>query len=102
MKSAGGSFAALLAGLLPPAALVLLAMALWRLAADLRLATDFAVSNGIFSHWQAWAVGALLLQSVSWLLNRRGGHRSQSASRTEAHSPVPARRRQAAIRAGDL
>ena len=100
LKSARGSFAAVLAGLLPPAALVLLAMALWRLAADLRLATGFAVSNGVFSHWQAWAAGALLLQSVYWLLNRRSGHRFQSVSRTEAESP--ARRRPAPVRSGDL
>ena len=102
LKSAAASFAALSAGLLPPAALVLLAMALWRLAADLRLATGFAVSEGVFSHWQVWAAGAVALESLAWLLNRRGVRREQSASPAKPGSSAPPRRQPAPVRPGDL
>ncbi|MCX6620402.1 MAG: hypothetical protein NTY38_04875, partial [Acidobacteria bacterium] len=53
-----------LASLLTPAALMALALALWRLATDLRLAGPFAVSAGFFSHWQVW-VGASIVLYVS-------------------------------------
>jgi len=60
------------AALLIPASLLAWAIAIWRLAADLRFAGDFAIESGLFSHWQVWMGIALFLQSGAILLNRYG------------------------------
>jgi hypothetical protein len=72
---------ALLAGsLLTPAAVVAWVLASWRIAADLRWTNGFAISNGVFSHWQVWFAAAVLLQLCSRVLNRygKGGNRAAS------------------------
>jgi hypothetical protein len=58
--------------MLTPAAVVAAVLALWRLAADLHFAASFAIHRGLFSHWQVWLACAVLLQTVSRLLNRYG------------------------------
>jgi hypothetical protein len=58
--------------LLTPAAVMAMALGVWRLAADLKWTDTFAISNGLFSHWQVWIVGAVLLQLCSRMLNRYG------------------------------
>jgi hypothetical protein len=45
-------------------------MALWRLAYDLNWTGSFAVSEGVFSHWQVWMGLALLLQVLDAMLVR--------------------------------
>jgi hypothetical protein len=60
------------ASLLTAAALMTAVLGIWRVAADLRLATNFAIPDGLFSHWQVWMVSAGLLQTCSHLLNRYG------------------------------
>ena len=60
------------AALITPGAVMTLALALWRLAADLRLTAKFPIADGIFSHWQVWLVAGLALQSCAVLLNRYG------------------------------
>ena len=60
------------AALITPGAVMTLALAFWRLAADLRLTAQFPISVGIFSHWQVWLVAGLALQSCAILLNRYG------------------------------
>src|ERR1700684_534226 len=60
------------ASMLTPAALTACALALWRLAADLHMAGQFAIAEGIFSHWQVWFAGAILIQLVAIFLNRYG------------------------------
>ena len=42
--------------LLTPAAFLAAVLGLWRIAADLSLAGNFAISSGLFSHWQVWLV----------------------------------------------
>ena len=37
-----------------------LALACWRIAADLNWTGSFAISSGLFSHWQAWLAAASL------------------------------------------
>ena len=64
--------ALVIAALLPPLALASGALAAWRLAADLKLAGSFAISSGIFSYWQVWLAGAVLLTVCSHALNRYG------------------------------
>lgn len=60
------------AALLTPGALMASALGLWRLAADLKWTTTFAIPNGLFSHWQVWMAAAGLLQLCSRILNRYG------------------------------
>lgn len=62
--------AAAVAALLSPAAVLAGIVALWRIAADLEIASQFAISSGFFSHWQVWAMVALLLQGSAWLLEQ--------------------------------
>ena len=56
---------AFLAALLSPAALISLALGIWRLGADLGWTDEFVISNGLFSHWQVWIVLAIALQTLS-------------------------------------
>jgi hypothetical protein len=64
--------ALLLAVLLPPSALTAATLAIWRIAADLNLTNSFAISSGIFSHWQVWLAAAVALQMCARALNRYG------------------------------
>lgn len=63
-------FAAALAGLLTPAAVLTAAFAAWGIAADMNWTGNFAISTGLFSHWQVWLAGAVALQVCAQLLNR--------------------------------
>lgn len=49
---------------LNPASALALMMALWRLGYDLDWTGRFAISGGIFSHWQVWMALALVLRVV--------------------------------------
>ena len=60
------------AALLPPLAVTSGALAVWRIAADLKWANSFAISTGLFSHWQVWMGGAAVLVGCAWALNRYG------------------------------
>ena len=57
--------------LLVPAALMAYVLGIWRLASDLGMAGEFAIS-GIFSHWQVWIALAALLHIASSSLSRYG------------------------------
>jgi hypothetical protein len=58
------------AALLVPVAVMAYVLVLWRLAADLTLAGQFPISNGLFSHWQVWLTLAASLHFVAVILNR--------------------------------
>jgi len=60
------------ASFLTPAAVMAAALGIWRLAVDPHWASDFAIREGLFSHWQVWFGFAGLLQTGSYLLNRYG------------------------------
>jgi hypothetical protein len=60
------------AALLTPAAASALVLGFWGIAADLSWTSSFAISSGLFSHWQVWLGGAAVLQSCSRILNRYG------------------------------
>ena len=66
--------------LLTPAALVASMLAVWRIAADLKVTNSFAIPSGLFSHWQVWLGAAIALQLCSRVLNRygRGGDAATS------------------------
>jgi len=61
-----------MASALLPMTVMAAVLCLWRLAADLRLASEFAISDGPFSHWQAWAATATCTALIANLLNRFG------------------------------
>jgi hypothetical protein len=60
------------ASLLWPAVLMAYVLALWRLGADLGVTGGFAISNGVFSHWQVWLAVAIGLNIIAVMLNRYG------------------------------
>jgi hypothetical protein len=60
------------ASVLTAGAVMTAVLAIWRVAADLRLASNFAIPEGLFSHWQVWILSAGLLQTGSHFLNRYG------------------------------
>ena len=60
------------AALLTPASLMASALGMWRIAADLKWAGDFAITTGFFSHWQVWLGAAIALQLCARALNRYG------------------------------
>lgn len=64
--------ASVAAALLTPAAAMALVLGVWRLGADLKWTGEFAISRGIFSHWQVWIAMAGLLQTCASILNRYG------------------------------
>jgi hypothetical protein len=68
------------ASLLTPAALMAGVLGLWRIAADLKWTSAFAIASGLFSHWQVWLGVAFLLQACARILNRygRGGNAAVS------------------------
>jgi hypothetical protein len=76
-----------LAAILTPAAVLFVAFALWRIGADLGLAHEFLVSEGVLSRWQVWFAGAVLLQAGAFFLNRR-----VATPATEPESVPPAAR----------
>jgi hypothetical protein len=51
-----------LVALMTPAAVVVLVLGLWRLAADLGWTEVFPISTGFFSHWQVWMALAIALK----------------------------------------
>jgi hypothetical protein len=65
-------FALEVAALMTPAALMALVLALWRLAADLKLTGEFPIASGVLSHWQIWLAAAALIQLGAIALIRYG------------------------------
>jgi hypothetical protein len=75
---------ALAAGaLLTLAAVAAGVLGLWRIAADLDLTSDFAISSGFFSHWQVWIATAVLLEVCSRFLQRHARRQSAAAPQSE-------------------
>jgi hypothetical protein len=60
------------ASFLTPASVMAAALGVWGLAEGPNWTSHFAISNGIFSHWQVWLAFAALLQTGSHYLNRYG------------------------------
>ena len=56
--------------LMTPVALMAFALGGWRIAADLKWTEDFAISDGLFSHWQVWIALGIAIQFCAFLLQR--------------------------------
>jgi hypothetical protein len=63
--------ASALGTILMPVVFMAYVLGIWRLASDLGMAGEFAIS-GIFSHWQVWIALAAALHIGSASLNRYG------------------------------
>jgi len=72
--------ALILGSLLTPTAFAAWLLGLWRVAADLHLAGQFAIPTGVFSYWQVWIAVAVVLQVCSRVLNRYGKRGDVAAS----------------------
>ena len=73
------------AALLTPAAVMAAVLAIWRLAADLKITGDFPILHGLFSHWQIWLAAGVALQFSSILLDRYGKPDRRFRKVVEAH-----------------
>jgi hypothetical protein len=86
--TASAEAADLLVELVTPASLVVAAMGLWRLTADLGWTETFPISSGFFSHWQVWiALAAGLKFGVSALAAKAA---PEEASQPSAKTDRPA------------
>ena len=56
--------------LLPSIAALAVALAGWRLAADLRWTNSFFIATGFLSHWQVWFAIAMIAQVSASRMNR--------------------------------
>ena len=62
--------AMIVSALMTPIALMAFALGCWRLAADLKLAGSFAISDGVFAHWQVWIAIGIAVQFAAFLLHK--------------------------------
>lgn len=60
------------ASLLVPVVLGAWVLAFWRLGSDLRFVEDFAITTGLFSHWQVWIAIAAGLNVLVIALDQYG------------------------------
>lgn len=67
--------------LMTPVALMAFALGGWRIAADLKWTGDFAISEGLFSHWQVWIALGIAIQFCAFLLQRHGRHEDAERDR---------------------
>lgn len=67
---------AVLAALLQPAAVMAGVLAFWRFSADLQWTSEFAIANGLLSHWQVWLAIFAGLEFFAAALNRTGRKRA--------------------------
>src|SRR3954467_6227428 len=58
------------AALLGPASVMAFVLGGWRLGADLNLTGQFAISHGLFSHWQVWLALGAGMQVAAAILSR--------------------------------
>ena len=62
--------ALILSSLMTPLAVMAWALGAWRIAADMKWTGEFAITQGIFSHWQVWIAVAIGVQFAAFLLHR--------------------------------
>jgi hypothetical protein len=76
--------AAGMASLMSPLAVMAGVLGVWRIAADIGIAREFAISDGLFSHWQIWMMLAVLIQLAAVVLSKYGAQaQTEYAEETE-------------------
>lgn len=78
-KGKNRHLAAAFATLLSPLAVMAAVLGIWRICADIGLTGEFAISRGIFSHWQVWLAIAVIVQVLAVLLDKYGTHDERRA-----------------------
>ena len=61
--------------LLTPAAVLAASLGVWRICAEFQIAGEFAIREGVFSHWATWLLLAALLEGSALMLARYGSGR---------------------------
>jgi len=84
-----------MASLLTPAAVMAFVLGLWRLVADLKVTSEFPITDGLFSHWQVWVTAAAILQLCALVLNRYGNAGYENSQVVFQKTVEEARRRTA-------
>jgi len=59
--------------MLAPLSLMAFVLGFWRLGADLNWTGEFAISAGLFSHWQVWMVIAVAMRLGASSLRHHAG-----------------------------
>ncbi len=79
------------ASLLVPVVLGAWVLAFWRLGSDLRLVEDFAITAGLFSHWQVWIAIAAGLNVLVIALDQYGTRPQPNTEELKeaVTSPIP-------------
>lgn len=75
--------------LLTPAAVMAFALGLWRIGNDVALTGPFAITEGLFSHWQVWFTLALVLQASALGLMRYGSASEEGPAPGSAKQIAP-------------
>jgi hypothetical protein len=63
-------------------------LAVWRFGADLHLTSKFAISTGLFSHWQVWFAVCVFTEGAAFVCNRAAQARSKLAARQGTSTPL--------------
>src|SRR5437870_5236896 len=74
-----------LAALFAPSALLAFTICFWSFAAELGLVGEFYITAGIFSHWQVWLCGAVVLLFSARLLASYGTANVKLASQQNSN-----------------
>lgn len=91
-----------IAALMTPATLMMFVMAMWRLGADVGVATEFPITEGVWQHWQMWIAAAAVSHLVSVLLNRYGRDGEMGVGKSIAHGLTVLAARQPVVRSQNL
>ena len=78
VKRTGGKnrhLAEAVSALLTPAAVMAAILATWRICAGINLTGEFAIREGLFSHWATWLGLAGVLEFTAVMLGRYGARR---------------------------
>lgn len=87
------------AALMTPGTLMMFVMAMWRVGADVGIATEFPIAEGVWSHWQTWIAATALSHLASVLLNRYGKDGDMGLGKSISNGlSVLAARRQPTVR----
>lgn len=74
-----------IAALMTPGTLMMFVMAMWRLGADVGVATEFPITEGVWQHWQMWIAAAAFSHLISVLLDRYGRDGEMGVGKSIAH-----------------
>ena len=89
----------LFSSLLTPISVACVLMGAWKVGDDMEWAEPFAITKGLFSHFQVWFALGAGVQTLSWRLARYGREVEQAKSAV-SEPPVDEPQKQQAASAG--